>query len=865
MPVQDNEKSALSADEILKSAEKIQQNIQEDKTFSDSLSQFLDDSQEHINRPIIIGTTPNSLIIAGADESRPLTINPETILKCMGNPNEVYHGHELSKEILEQLPNELRNPALILKGSHDGSLVAVTELKDKQNREIIVAVELESKQQRHLVNRITSAYGRNNFKDYLNREVNIKNNLIACNKEKADEIFQSLGLQSPPEETFISYDNSITYTMSNVKSPTEKISEKNEQLQQVQYKSKNLLPILNTVCKQHEERIDSLNSKKSTREDKIIKNTLKIDKLTAKSERLGETNKMLKSLSVGALSKPISMLISKNQDKIDKIKNISIPKSEKKIENHKNKIKILDHKIAVSQAKADKIIGLNGAIKSFAVLNPDERRKQFAQNMDIMHDASKRTLQFKINKCTRQLETLYKQYNNVNSTAKKFNLNEKIEDLQSRKEDLSIRMDKLNSIDKSFTEHNPQHIDKLMIYTENELDNTLSNQNIQISQLPEKAVIDGADYLRTTEMSIEGNYNNIDGVINNLPPEKEESIDAKSENIISQLNSQTEELKQNMSEQNKTEKQEKSSEEQLNKENNLLFSMINNEKAEIQKDGSFRINVDYYHKLPKENKHIETFNTEQAMSIIENLAAMNIEFSAISTSDKNHVTITTDKSDLKILKEFSEISAKAIDDRLNKESIKDDQIIYSQQQSKDKEELNRPLIKINTEYYTSLPKSERHTVKISKEPKQTAKKIMDILNNKNIPYSAVEYNDSSVAITVSKSNEQAFKEAQQSVKSEHIQETINPNYYKELPKEDRYTQRMPENDVRYAVNELKKEGVQHSAVIDGKNSAVTVHKKDKGAVFFSRKQLQKQVEKLKNSEKEKSNEQKNHDKKNLEI
>lgn len=863
MPVQDNEKSALSADEILKSAEKIQQNQKEDITFSKNLDKFLTNSEKATDF-LTLGITPNSLAIAGASSELNVVIAPRTIAKCMSEPDEHYHGHGLSADVMKQLPSELRNPAMIFKGRHDDSLVLITELKDKENREIMIAVALSEKQGFSEVNRISSAYGRNNMGNYLKAQME-QGNLIAVNKEKADRMLHSVGLQLPLENTFISYDNSITYTMSNVKSPTEKISEKNEQLQQVQYKSKNLLPILNTVCKQHEERIDSLNSKKSTREDKIIKNTLKIDKLTAKSERLKETNKMLKSLSVGALSKPISMLISKNQDKIDKIKNISIPKSEKKIENHKNKIKILDHKIAVSQAKADKIIGLNGAIKSFAVLNPDERRKQFAQNMDIMHDASKRTLQFKINKCTRQLETLYKQYNNVNSTAKKFNLNEKIEDLQSRKEDLSIRMDKLNSIDKSFTEHNPQHIDKLMIYTENELDNTLSNQNIQISQLPEKAVIDGADYLRTTEMSIEGNYNNIDGVINNLPPEKEESIDDKSENIISQLNSQTEELKQNMSEQNKTEKQEKSSEEQLNKENNLLFSMINNEKAEIQKDGSFRINVDYYHKLPKENKHIETFNTEQAMSIIENLAAMNIEFSAISTSDKNHVTITTDKSDLKILKEFSEISAKAIDDRLNKESIKDDQIIYSQQQSKDKEELNRPLIKINTEYYTSLPKSERHTVKISKEPKQTAKKIMDILNNKNIPYSAVEYNDSSVAITVSKSNEQAFKEAQQSVKSEHIQETINPNYYKELPKEDRYTQRMPENDVRYAVNELKKEGVQHSAVIDGKNSAVTVHKKDKGAVFFSRKQLQKQVEKLKNSEKEKSNEQKNHDKKNLEI
>ena len=50
------------------------------------------------------------------------------------------------------------------------------------------------------------------------------------------------------------------------------------------------------------------------------------------------------------------------------------------------------------------------------------------------------------------------------------------------------------------------------------------------------------------------------------------------------------------------------------------------------------------------------------------------------------------------------------------------------------------------------------------------------------------------------------------------------------------------------MSELQKEGVSHSAVIDGNKSAVTIHKKDKGAVFFSRKQLHQQHEKAQKQE-----------------
>ena len=64
-------------------------------------------------------------------------------------------------------------------------------------------------------NRVTSAYGHNNFTEYLDRQIK-SGNVISCNKNKADKMAQSLGLQSPPEETIISFDDSIAYTKQNV-------------------------------------------------------------------------------------------------------------------------------------------------------------------------------------------------------------------------------------------------------------------------------------------------------------------------------------------------------------------------------------------------------------------------------------------------------------------------------------------------------------------------------------------------------------------------------------------------------------------------------------------------------------------------
>ena len=190
-------------------------NYEEDCGFADVLDRFARHEFATIGT-IPVCKTPLVLSLGGADLGLDVIINPKTILKCMGKPDERFHGHDLDKDLFKYLIFELRNPAMLLNGSKPDTLVAVTDLMDRQGRPIIVSIALNRRNAHHLANQITSAYGRNNFSDYLRRQVE-NGSLIAINKNKANQMFQSAGVQFPMEETLISFDNSIAYTFENVK------------------------------------------------------------------------------------------------------------------------------------------------------------------------------------------------------------------------------------------------------------------------------------------------------------------------------------------------------------------------------------------------------------------------------------------------------------------------------------------------------------------------------------------------------------------------------------------------------------------------------------------------------------------------
>lgn len=215
----------MSEDEILIMADKIRQNQIESKEFERRMESCLNNRGE-VTEPIPIGKTPNALVISGADGKLNVIINPSTIKKCMSDSAARYHGHGLTADIMKRLPDELRNPVMIFKGAHQNSLVAVTALKDKKKDVIIVAVDLNVRSVWCDVNRVTSAYGKKNVCNYIKKQFET-GNLVAVNVEKANEMLHSLGLQLPQENTFISFDNSIAYTMANVKYPDEMDNQKN--------------------------------------------------------------------------------------------------------------------------------------------------------------------------------------------------------------------------------------------------------------------------------------------------------------------------------------------------------------------------------------------------------------------------------------------------------------------------------------------------------------------------------------------------------------------------------------------------------------------------------------------------------------
>lgn len=207
--------AGMAASDEAKMIQQLIRNYDEDCGFADILDRFARMEFASIGT-IPVCKTPNVLSLGGADLRLDMIINPKTILKCMGKPDERFHGHDLDKDLFKYLIFELRNPAMLLKGSKPGTLVAVTDLMDRQGRPIIVSIALNRRNAHHLANQITSAYGRNDFPSYLKRQIEL-GNLIAINKNKANQMFQSAGVQFPMEETLISFDNSIAYSFDNVK------------------------------------------------------------------------------------------------------------------------------------------------------------------------------------------------------------------------------------------------------------------------------------------------------------------------------------------------------------------------------------------------------------------------------------------------------------------------------------------------------------------------------------------------------------------------------------------------------------------------------------------------------------------------
>lgn len=440
------------------------------------------------------------------------------------------------------------------------------------------------------------------------------------------------------------------------------------------------------------------------------------------------------------------------------------------------------------------------------------------------------------------------------SVVDKYKLSEQLKSVNERITALDDKIMKLARPETHYAEQTNDQLDASMKLTGDKLGQMVQDGTMDMPTLAEGAVqaaqevetLDrsqvaaladqlGIQPLAGVEMQLEDDYNMIDGLINNGSKEDIDKARAELREAIKNMESIAENpfVPQEM--------RDNAADELVNMKKQLeildmadevevdswLTAMLENGDAVLTDDGGFKVNPDYYKELPRNDRHVETMTDIQAVEVMTALTAAGIDYSA-ATKGEDKVGITVSKKDVPALNDimYAAIGKIARTEAAQENGGKGEKGKYQT---------------INPEYYASLGKEDKHT---RVEPIGTARKIVAELQKANIPYSAVVRKNDTVAVTVSKANAPAYKQIESAVKGERAVEFVNSDFFKALPKQERFTQRMDEGQARKKSAELTAKGVEHSAVFGGAKSAVTVAKKDSQRAFFSRGRMQKDVQRI---------------------
>ncbi|MBQ9360819.1 MAG: hypothetical protein IJT96_07260 [Lachnospiraceae bacterium] len=202
---------------------KIKENQREEKEFRKSLSKLLSGDSQVASKPLLIGVTPNAIDCCIKKKGLNLVITKTVIDKCMrpevrdANGRQTKKsGHGLTEQQLNDIVWAIKKPVMILKGSQPDSVAIMTDLKDNENRYLFAFVEVDQIGSTDNVNMISSTYGRNKLKEYLERC--IENNMIlAINKEKVNDVCLSIGGHFSEATALINFDSTIAYSLKSVK------------------------------------------------------------------------------------------------------------------------------------------------------------------------------------------------------------------------------------------------------------------------------------------------------------------------------------------------------------------------------------------------------------------------------------------------------------------------------------------------------------------------------------------------------------------------------------------------------------------------------------------------------------------------
>lgn len=267
----------------------------------------------------------------------------------------------------------------------------------------------------------------------------------------------------------------------------------------------------------YNDRISSLEEKNTLLNEKIQRNQSKIDKFNSRIAKLEKQNIFLRSIAQAypQYKKAVNLLIEKNIDKINNLKNKKIPAKFNKIEKHKASIKYNENQIYKLQLKVKTCENIKEYFHSFSIKNPELRHDKFMNCLKSINDSSKyklenRRYQFenKLDSLNAKLETNRYMQKHIGNNPKmleylqskeKSYLN-KITKLERKTEKIKTKLDKYQTLSKGIqgieTEppaNKSQHIEEMMSKNES-VNNSLAEivANLSESSITDRVVLSNA-------------------------------------------------------------------------------------------------------------------------------------------------------------------------------------------------------------------------------------------------------------------------------------------------------------------------------------------------------------------------------------
>lgn len=196
------------------------------KDLSEQIEEIQDGTFPRGNH-VYVGKTPKILSDVGFNSDLPMLTTVHHIRKAMLPKNEKLHHHGITKKQLSLLPQKIADPVMIMDSldPKSNAVVVVTDMLDPDGMPIIAIIKADGSGMYNnveiLTNFVLSYYGRKNFANFVQRNVNA-DTFLYINKEKSRKLSNQAKVQFFGKLNSYDFDTIIRKTNAKVNSKNEK-------------------------------------------------------------------------------------------------------------------------------------------------------------------------------------------------------------------------------------------------------------------------------------------------------------------------------------------------------------------------------------------------------------------------------------------------------------------------------------------------------------------------------------------------------------------------------------------------------------------------------------------------------------------